>query len=151
MNRQESRLGLIVVALGILYLLASLAYPLGDFKKPGPGFFPTAMAVLLILGGLRLALRASRQRETDQASQSKWDLSKIRNVLNVVLGTAIYLILMPAIGFLTTTFFFLVFMFKILGSRGWLATAAASAVISLVFYWFFIKVLLLTAPEGLFL
>ena len=145
---KELAISLLIMAVGIIYLMASLAYPLGDLVKPGPGMFPAVMAVLLILGGLRLSLAARRSPAAASRQGGKKRMGKFASV-RVVLGTVAYLILMPLIGFLTMTFFFLIYMFKTMGVTSWARTIAASAVTSLLFYWFFIQVLLLTAPGGL--
>ncbi len=145
---KELSISLLIMVLGIIYLMASLAYPLGDLVKPGSGMFPAVMAALLILGGLRLALAARRPPTASSRQGDQKGMGKFASV-RVVLGTVAYLILMPLIGFLTMTFFFLIYLFKTLGVTSWARTIAASAVTSLLFYWFFIQVLMLTAPAGL--
>ncbi len=44
--------GAIVVAAGLAIALVAATYPLGSLLRPGPGFFPMVVAVLLALLGL---------------------------------------------------------------------------------------------------
>jgi len=50
--------GLIFVALGAAFIALALQYRLGDLHRIGPGFFPTAVGVLLVVLGMIVTGRA---------------------------------------------------------------------------------------------
>lgn len=50
--------GAIVVVAGIAIAMVAITYPLGTLLRPGPGFFPLVIAVLLALLGLGVLAEA---------------------------------------------------------------------------------------------
>src|SRR5574337_977350 len=50
--------GILMVALGLGVALQGATYPLGSLRTMGPGFFPTALGVLLALTGVGIAVAA---------------------------------------------------------------------------------------------
>lgn len=50
--------GLLTVALGVFVLAMAWHYPMGSLLRMGPGFFPSVIAVLIVLLGLALTASA---------------------------------------------------------------------------------------------
>lgn len=85
------------VAFGVLILALSGDLPLGRLSMPGAGFMPMLVAVLMIVLGLALALRA---RESGPLSDIDW--SDLRHAGSVVVITAIGIALYEPLGFIIT-------------------------------------------------
>ncbi|TDE38854.1 tripartite tricarboxylate transporter TctB family protein [Antarcticimicrobium sediminis] len=65
--------GAIVVAAGLAIAMVASTYPLGTLLRPGPGFFPMVVAVVLSVLGLGVLGETWAARATSSASQAKPD------------------------------------------------------------------------------
>ena len=58
MNDRNLIRGLFLVAISLVFGLASLRYPMGQFSRAGPGLFPLLVSSLLFLIGIITVLRS---------------------------------------------------------------------------------------------
>jgi hypothetical protein len=58
MNDRNLVRGLFVMAISLIFGLASLRYPIGHFSRAGPGLFPLLVSCLLFLIGLATVVRS---------------------------------------------------------------------------------------------
>jgi hypothetical protein len=63
-NPKDFWAGLVYVAFGVAAIVIALNYPVGSAGRMGPGYFPRALGILLIVLGAILVLRALRLRGT---------------------------------------------------------------------------------------
>ncbi|MCC6194083.1 MAG: tripartite tricarboxylate transporter TctB family protein [Burkholderiales bacterium] len=61
-NPKDFWSGILYIAFGVFAILIALNYPVGTAGRMGPGYFPRALGILLILLGAVLSLRALRLR-----------------------------------------------------------------------------------------
>jgi hypothetical protein len=123
------------LAVSLAFLAAVLPMPFGQPREPGPGFMPLLLSLLMvsISGGLtvtafvRPGRRAGEQLEKGAA----------RRIILLVVGLALYCVLLPAVGFLILTVIFEAIFLKVLGVPRWrtIWTVALAATVgaSLVF------------------
>jgi hypothetical protein len=57
--RSQVVAGLVVAAVGGFALIAGWSLDFGTLRRPGPGFFPLSLSVLLVAAGVAIALRAA--------------------------------------------------------------------------------------------
>jgi hypothetical protein len=55
--------GVMLLAIGVAAIGIARSYPLGTSLRMGPGYFPTMLGGLLVLGGLYLAFKGLRSSE----------------------------------------------------------------------------------------
>ena len=58
MNDRNLVRGLFLIAISLIFGLAALRYPLGQFSRAGPGLFPMLVSCLLFLIGLITVVRS---------------------------------------------------------------------------------------------
>jgi putative tricarboxylic transport membrane protein len=119
---------------------------LGDLQSPGPGFMFFGASNLLGLLSLHLFFKFFMTREFTKKNtpvRKDW-----RRVILVPVALTIYIFLFDLIGYLLTTFFLLVFLLRILGSRNWVLIVGGAALISFVSYLFFSLGFALYLPKG---
>ena len=91
-NRQDLLAGLLFVAIGIAALVLSFSYEIGTAARMGPGYFPRALGVLLLVLGAMLSLRGFR---STMDVQPQWWL---RPLFTILAGVGIFCLLAPRLG-----------------------------------------------------
>ena len=134
---------LVWLGIGLFICIGSLRLSLGTFHNPGPGFL--SFFAGLIVGGLALVVhlqsrRASSADEADKKVPPLWaNRSRGWRMVLTVLALLAYAVIMNYLGFLASTFLFLVFLLKVIEPQRWsvavLGSLAASAAFYCVFEW----------------
>jgi hypothetical protein len=76
--------GVIFIAFGLAGAVIARGYPLGSAARMGPGYFPTALGILLIILGLAIVVRGLRNRGQLWPS---WDL---RSAIWILLAVCVF-------------------------------------------------------------
>ena len=143
-KRGEAVIGLLLAALGIMVAYTSGNLPAGQGSVPGPGSFPTALGVLLALAGSGLTIVAFRSE-----AKPGVDLLEPRALACVALIAA-YALAFESVGFLPSTFAFLLLAFVAVGQVRWLPALAVSLAASAVMGLLFQRVLSIRLPSASF-
>jgi hypothetical protein len=86
------------VAVGVFFLISGVNLRFGSFRRPGPGFLPLTMALLLVLFGLIDLMKGSRE-PSKPLGGIPW-----RRPIVVLSSVVLYCALLDFIGFLPSTF-----------------------------------------------
>ena len=121
--------GFFFVLFSLYVCFESWRLGVGGFFRPGAGFFPFYSSV--VLGVLSVALGLLTFRGELKKAEPWTDVSDTVSVSLAVLGFALLLI---PLGFLLTTFLFIMFLLLAVERRGWLFSAVAALSISVAFY-----------------
>jgi hypothetical protein len=89
--------GVMLIAIGITAMMMARDYPFGTTLRMGPGYFPTVLGGLLILGGLYLAVKGLRSGEEIEGGLS------LRALIVIPLSLALFGFLMDRAGFVPAT------------------------------------------------
>jgi hypothetical protein len=124
MNRTDVTVGTLFLVLGVYLLISSFSFPPGMGALPGPGFFPTVIAVVvvalslaLLVGGLRTAVGPEFRLEN-------------RRALAVTVGLLTgFLLLWGVVPFAVRTLVFLALFLRFLGQT-WRAAILVGAVLT---------------------
>ncbi len=116
MNSDRTGFGTIFI-LALYGIVSSALMPLGGLHEPGPGFFPLALSViLLVLSGLGII--SSRPSAEDLArSEPFW--GDLKTPVKIVLATALAVVAFEPVGFLLTSSLFLVLLFLWVSRYPW--------------------------------
>jgi putative tricarboxylic transport membrane protein len=140
--------GMFWLGLGIVISALSSRLGLGNLHKPGPGFAPLLAGAILTLLGLILTLSTYSKQFVDEKTISilvKKGRKDSFLALSALLG---YILLLEPLGFLTTTFIFLVVLFKIKEKKRWVIPLVLSLSTVVVSYLIFSVWLRLEFPKG---
>jgi hypothetical protein len=134
------------VAFGALIIALSGDLPTGQLSMPGSGFLPKIVAVLMIVFGLALIVRA---REGKPFSEIPWDDGKHALLVTIITAAAIgfYIYL----GFVITMTLMMVALLILIERRNLLIAGTYSAAVVLLAYvcfTFLLKSPLPTSPLG---
>ena len=141
--RADHVAGAFFVVIGLLVVALSGDLPYGQLSMPGAGFLPRIVAVLIILFGGLLFLRA---RESPAFAEIAWDDG--RHALQVIVITAVAVSLYIVLGFLIAMLLMMIALMIVIERKNVLRAAAYSACVVLVIYITFIHVLRTPLPPG---
>ena len=119
---------------GLFLMVEGRRLHLGELRRPGSGLFPFLIGIFLVSVSLVLLFQTvyhkhERREETKRTGY--------RNLLLCLFSLYTYVLLLEPLGFLLTTFFFIIFLLKMIEQKGWIlvvATALATAVVSYIFF-----------------
>jgi putative tricarboxylic transport membrane protein len=118
---------------------------MGTLKHPGPGFLPFGLACILIALALALIISQWKKRS------SKAPFWPRRAWLRPLLGSGVFVLyafLINYVGFLLTTFIFLVLWMWVIERINWFRIIAVSVAVTAVLYLIFGYFLEVPLPGG---
>ena len=141
---------LVWLGMGLFICIGSLRLSLGTFHNPGPGFL--SFFAGLIVGGLALVvhLQSRRAPAGEQKVSPLWtNRTRGWRMVLTVLALLAYAVTMNYLGFLPSTFLFLVFLLKVIEPQRWPVAVLGSLAASVAFYCVFEWGLQSQLPKGL--
>jgi putative tricarboxylic transport membrane protein len=141
---------LVWLGIGLFICIGSWRLSLGTFHNPGPGFL--SFFAGLIVGGLALVVHLqSRRAPAEDAKVAPLWTNKTKGwrMVLTVLALLAYAVIMNYIGFLPSTFLFLVFLLKVIEPQRWSVAVLGSLAASIAFYCVFELGLQSQLPKGL--
>ena len=125
------------VGLSVFVMIFSYRMGLGGFHNPGPGLMPFLLGVFLLPISLYLLIRSAfRKGEGIEAPNEEGGQTNYRQIGLILISLFVYAFLLERLGFLITTFIFLVLLFRSVGNR-WITVLGASVVTVLAAYFVF--------------
>lgn len=97
--------GAVVAGFGVFVAAIALSYPLGSAFRPGPGFVPLGVGVLLVILGICVAvegvLKGSARQET--ADETGRTVPTWRPVAATVVGILMFALLLDRVGYVPSS------------------------------------------------
>ena len=143
--RADHVAGAAFVIFGVLVIALSGDLPFGQLSMPGAGFLPLILAVLLVLFGIMLVVRAGESRPFAQVG---WGDAKHAAMVVGISAVAIGLFLW--LGFLVTNVLLIFGLLFIIERRNPLRAAIYSLAVAGTTYVLFVYVLKTPVEPGLF-
>ncbi|MQB01414.1 MAG: hypothetical protein GEU78_14175 [Actinobacteria bacterium] len=147
-RKVDMGIGVVVALFGVFSLSRALKLDFYDEGVPGPGFFPSGLAMLLIVGGL--ALTVSRFVKPDSESED-FDLPsrfQARRSLGVWIALLATVALVNAIGFILAMVLLVAMVLLGIERRRGPAAIATIILIPLLVYLLFATLLQVPLPTG---
>ena len=146
---QISSIVFLIFAIIIIYLSARI--PMGNLNKPGPGFLPFWLGILLALISLFLWIQPAKQNfpEPRPTAFSMKNQGDKQVVLTAVFVTA-YSLLIEYFGFVICTLILLFLLFRMIGKQKWLVSIVWTILVTLASHMIFNVALKVQFPKGIF-
>jgi drug/metabolite transporter (DMT)-like permease len=135
----------VLLAIGVITAWSSTSLSMGKASRPGPGFLPFGLAVILCVFALVLILQ---NRKKGEAAAPFWPE---RAWLRPLLGVAIFLfyaLALGILGFIPTTFLFLVVWMGGIERIRWSTVLGISVAVTVVLFFIFDYFLEVPLPGG---
>jgi hypothetical protein len=93
-NKRDFWSGIMFGAFGLIFVGLSQQYTLGSAAKMGPGYFPTALGLLLTFLGAMIVVAALRSGQSSTLAKIGW-----RELVLVLLSVILFALILPKLGF----------------------------------------------------
>lgn len=140
-----------ILAVGLVYLAMALQMPRGSIAYPGPGFYPSAIGVFLVVCAAFCFCKAvieARREQSAAAIPSHAEKGNTRATLQLLGLLVVYVAALPHIGFLLAIPVFLLLSMRVFGYRHWARSVLITAVIVAIAWAVFIYWLKVPLPRG---
>ncbi len=138
-NDKNTYIPLFWVLFSLYISFTSYGFGLGDLSNPGPGCFPFAAGVLLLMisafAFVKASFKPSSERTTIRTT-GQW-----RNLLLSGVSMCAYVCLLKWLGFVACTFLLMVFSLRVVAKVHWRATALFALCVSFGAYLLFHRLL----------
>jgi drug/metabolite transporter (DMT)-like permease len=135
--------GLMFLLVGVAFAIGARTYSMGDSARPGPGYFPFGLGVLLALIGAFVLFEALTIETEDGEPVGKFAWKPL---IVITLSVALYGMVLPKLGLVVAVPLLVLVSSFASDEFSWLA-AVINAVVLTVFAWLvFVKGLGLTIP-----
>ena len=144
-NKWDRVTGYVLLVIGLVTAWSSIHLSMGKWRHPGPGFFPFGLAIALVLLSLVLIFR---HRKKDSSPIPFWPW---QTWLRPLLGVAIlifYALIVDFLGFIPTTFIFLIIWMWVIERLRWRTILSISIGTTVVLYFIFSFFLEVPLPQG---
>ncbi len=138
------------ILVGILFCIGGLSYGIRRSGIPGPGFLPFVTGLILVALSVTLLVARLLKRRGSAGSIGEpmpggLALSRILKVLGAL---CLYVLILEPLGFILTTFLFMVLLLR-LEPRSWLLIVPGAIGATLFFFVLFKVLLRVPLPSGL--
>ncbi|MFH0301511.1 tripartite tricarboxylate transporter TctB family protein [Bradyrhizobium sp. 31Argb] len=141
----ETGMALLIAAFGIIVIIgSSKAGITWGAEGPRAGFFPFYIGISIVAAS---AINLwSALRDNDDRLFAEW--GQLRQVMSVVVPTAIYVGSMPFVGLYVASIIFIGWFMRWLGGYRWLPTVAVAFGMPIITYLVFERWFLVPLPKG---
>jgi putative tricarboxylic transport membrane protein len=139
------------IVVAAVYFYATTLIPSLEIGDPlGPKAFPRLIGVVLLIAAAMLALELRRERgkTAETGGAASFDPTVVKVLGVVVIWFGVYIALLERLGFILSTFVFLLPMMGWFNRGKWLANTLTAAAFSALTYWLFVA-LEVRLPRGI--
>ena len=147
MKRSDAAVAALLIGLAAFIFLESRRLPLGSFRVPQTGFFPTILAALLALFAAALLLQAWRTADSAGGAETLEPRSWAR-IGAAMAAMAFFALVLESAGFFLTTFLLMILLLRAIEAQKWSKVIAIALATALVSYAIFGLLLGIPLPAG---
>lgn len=143
---------LLFLLIGIYGLYFSAQLPMGRWNEPGPGVFPIALSILLLISGVSWFIvgkgGANGRSETGKAGPGDM-IKALATPLKIVAITALLILVFNRVGYLVASSVYIFILLFWVSRYRLIASLLLGLSIGIVSWYFFEKILAVQLPKGL--
>ena len=132
--KSHTRISTLVWLLFALWIcVESLRLPLGSWRDPGAGFLPLGAGLFLGILSILAFFQAGSQKG-EKVQRPRYSKGRWKSIALILLALCGYSIFLDFLGFILTTFFLLVLLFRLVEPQPWKVAIGGSLLASLLSY-----------------
>ena len=134
---------ILFLAVGVLFMIGSQHISSSSYGSVvGPNIFPFILGILLVL----LSIRLFYETFISQGHKGKKEVLQYKPFIIIFIATLAYILTLESVGYVITTFLFLVVCFQTMERKKLISSIIISAAFSGVVYFVFVEILKGTLP-----
>jgi len=135
---------------GLIFLLGGLKLGVGRLHEPGPGLFALIVGGLLSILSICLFTTTALEQDTRRVEGLTRNLGgSSEKMLLSFLALVFFIAALDQLGYIITTFLFVLFLLKVVSKKGWWPSIALGILLSLLTYSLFKFGLGVPLPRGI--
>jgi putative tricarboxylic transport membrane protein len=150
MNLRDPLGGFFWLAISIFVCIEAIWVGLGTFKSPGPGFLPFWAGVVLGSFSILLIITSVLKKKGGEKLREMWKGMAWKKVLLVLFSLFLYILLLPRMGYIPTTFGLMIFMSGVIRRSKLWTEVMIPLITVLASYFIFNTWLGIQLPKGIF-
>ena len=151
MKKADMITGVVLLALSGFVILETWRMPPSATFGPSAGFLPFWLGMLLAVFATILFVSAWRRQATEKDNNAIFPGKQALLAITLVLvGLAVYILLIEILGYLADTFLFIVFLMKVVEREKWPMTLMVAVGTTAVLFLTFQFLLKITLPSNMF-
>ena len=154
MNKQLLVEGILILFISLISVVEGVK--LVFYKDPsifydpvGPGLYTLLLAIFLVATSAAHFVISSYKKPPDIKKDVLVSREMRIRLISTVVNCAIYIFLISKFGYLVASLIFFLFQFRIQGIKSWLFNLILTVVITITYYFVFVKYCSLIFPRGL--
>jgi putative tricarboxylic transport membrane protein len=147
MNRRDLISGIFWMGFGAVFAIGGLQQGLVRMGIPGPGSMPFIVGLILIGLSFIVFFQAFSSKSVPEEKIFPQQ-SSLPKLILALISLFIYGFLLKPIGFVLTTFIFLIFVLRLIGHERWIAVVSFSLLTAILSYLLF-TALQVELPKGI--
>lgn len=141
----EAGVTLLIALFGVIVIIGSVKAGINwGAEGPRAGFFPFYIGIFIVASSAINLWNGLREDNVELFAE--W--GQLRQVMSVVVPTAIYVGVMPFIGLYVSSMIFIAWFMRWLGKYPWLTVVAVAVGMPIVTYFIFERWFLVPLPKG---
>ena len=139
------------ICIGEIFGIGALGYGLFSEGVPEPGLLPFIAGSVMILLGISVLITSFKGERSGQASREKIfpERDSWKRLLYALFALSAYISCVEYLGFLFTTFLFMIFLLRLLEPQRWIVAFAVSILTAASSYLLFQIFLKTQLPKGI--
>jgi len=147
MRKLDRWCGIILLVFCFLTAYWAWKLPLGKVQRPGPGFFPLLVSFVLAFFALLLLVTSWVEKPTDRPGEAPFSRQEVGKPLYILVILSVYAFSFQGLGFLLSTFLFLLLLKPVLGKK-WPYVLTGALLVTIISYVVFEILLQSQLPKG---
>ncbi|MFB3885123.1 MAG: tripartite tricarboxylate transporter TctB family protein [Thermodesulfobacteriota bacterium] len=135
---------------GTYFAMGSYSLGLGEWSRPGPGYFPFGAGLLFGIFSLSVLIRALRRPPLREMSLQSSERVHWQNMALILLGMLAYSLLLKKVGFVLCTFLLVILFIRVIAKERWSKSIVTALIVAVTFHLFFNILLNAQLPSGIF-
>ncbi|WP_050183091.1 tripartite tricarboxylate transporter TctB family protein [Domibacillus robiginosus] len=128
---------IIFLLIGVFFIVESRKIAATSYgSNVGPDIFPIGLGILLILLSIKLFIEALKSKQETGGEKPDY-----KRFFIIFAAAVLYVVLLEPLGYVITTFLFLLIGFQVLERGGWLKSIVIAAAFSFGVYYIFVGLL----------
>jgi putative tricarboxylic transport membrane protein len=150
MKKYDRICAILFLAIAVTAIVLSSFMPMGRTSKPGPGFLPFWVGVILALLSIFLFVEAGFRKTPAEPARFLAGEGRWPNVIWTAGSLMGYGFLIEVLGFVISTLILLLFLFRYIGNQKWWVAFTGTSLVTLAAHLIFKVGLRVQLPRGFF-